>query len=279
MNNDNSRKLYLVCAMLCLFSCLDDDNPAEPEEAQCRLIQWSTPESSQAVRSYSFTYNNDGNPEQALVVSTEVDFMTQQQTVETRTYQFEYANGLLSSVNVHDGNGTDSEPTAVYSIQTEGDLIKYVTLTQAENPDFTISDTIQYDADQRITRVSFGDIYTRYEYDAAGNTTAVYQKTPMSDEETESVRYTSFDDKINPLRSNSIIQWFWVYLNSDYGYSTNNATRAQSTITMQNGDAIDLVTTYAYTYNTENFPVSVTESTTVLDQTSQESITITYECN
>jgi len=244
------KNILLLLIAVTAFSCSEDDsaivtNPEPTPAGDVVLLRKKISTNNQNV--YTSIFNYDGNKLMSIVNS------------DGYKYNYTYQNGKLAMQQIVDAEGV-IETTSTYTY-TGDKLSEYRSVTSFEDTNFGNKVIYTYNEDSTISTkyydltnngntetLKHNGLYTL----TNGNITS-YIRTLVGTGRTYVLNFT-YDNKNNPDKnkfSNMVETLTW-------GSGGNNNILSISDIT---GSPItDHTTTYTYTYNSDNYPITQTNA-------------------
>ena len=254
------------------FSCSSDDNTEfqEPEPTENKLVK--TEKISENIK-VDYDYNDED------LLSSATGTLPNLVWVADYTYNSE---GSLTVIDYQETGSSTYSDRYIFEYNTSGLLTSYSANTENVNLVYndnivTIAGTIEGNSNSEaelelnnrglIVKLTNSNLYTNFEYDSDGNMTSAIS---YDNADNLLIEYTiDYDNKINPFYGQvesiyieRFIEFFWeypqVFIGSSFeGYSFPFFKNNITSINRAGGG----MTTYFYTYDTENHPTSVYEDT------------------
>lgn len=255
--------LALILLNTIIYSCSSDDSPEpqEPDPTENRLVKT---EKISDTRKVDYIYNNNDLLSGWTGLYNSFGYVSD--------FSYDTTNKITEWSYQETGSGTFSSNT-FFTYDTNGNLTSYDAVNLTYNGNIiTATGTIEgnqnatilleKNANGLIIKLTENNNYTDFEYNSDGNLTVA--KNYNNSDVLLSTYNISYDQKLNPFygQMESIyverfIEFFYpfegIYFSGFEGYSF---PFIKNNITSISENNIEL-TTYNYTYDTENYPLNV----------------------
>ena len=255
--------LALILLNTIIYSCSSNNSPEpqEPEPTENRLVK---SEKISDTRKVNYIYNNNDLLSGLTGVYNSFGYVSD--------FSYDITNKITEWSYQENGSGTFSSNT-FFTYDTNGNLTSYdavnltyngniITATGAIEGNQNATILLEKNANGLITKLTENDNYTVFEYNLDGNLTVA--KNYNNSDVLLSTYNISYDQKLNPFYGQlesiyveRFIEFFYpfegIYFSGFEGYSFPFIKNNIISISENN---IEL-TTYNYTYDTENYPINV----------------------
>lgn len=234
----------LLCVMLFIFGCSEDDQPSEKEDSACYLTGFFEfdQDNEDGFDSIFFEYDNDGLI-QSIRYSSQVLNEDGYHTSDLEIL-LEYDDDQIVGGEYYSDGQLDSEYTVEYN--SEGQVIAIVRSQGSSSLEMDLT----YDGDLVIESTLTYDLSGYYDQITS---TFTYSGENIVKEEKSDGSYIDYeyDDEMNPFQGN--LPMFLFTSHYEYFFSSGNQTQRNE---YENEVLISSIT-YTYAYDDDGYPTGI----------------------